>query len=162
MVSSSGREKALPNPSPRVVAVTKKKRTRKSNELSEPALGGVESLDEMGVRTGERVPGAEGVARTGDEEELRGCGGCRGAFGEAATLVRGHALVRVAVHEEPWCGAARGRGQDVQLGAVGLEVLQQAEAEGEPLAGARVDHGELAVAPPGLFLLRGVAVETGH
>src|SRR5918996_3023727 len=150
MVSPSGREKALPNPSTRVVAAMKEKRTRKSNKLSEPALGGVESLDQVGVRTGERVLGAEGVARARDEEELRGCRGGGGLRGEAARLVRGHALVRLAVHNEPRSGAPRGRGQDVELGAVGLQVLQQAEAEGEPLAGARVDHRQLSVAPPGL------------
>src|SRR5215217_3752442 len=119
----------------------------------EPSLCSVEGLDQPRSGTGERVPAAERVIGVGDGQELgRRGGSMRGKTGEPLSFDGGYALVLVAVDDEPRRPPVRRRGQEVELGAVRFQVLQQAEAEGELLAGAGVDHRQLAVAPPGLLL----------
>src|SRR6185295_18495683 len=73
----------------------------------EPRLRRVQRLDELGGRPYERVATAEGVLRAGEDEQLML------ALSESGELVRlfdRHALVRLAVHDQPWRGdGARGR-----------------------------------------------------
>src|SRR5688572_13924658 len=124
---------------------------------AEPALGGIESLDELRSRTDEGMPGPESVACPGDSEQLMVAGG---SLRKTLAVEDRNAFVVFPVHDQPGSTADPGGGEDVQILGMRFQVFEKAEPKGELLAGARIDHRELAVAPPILFLLRRVAVES--
>ena len=68
---------------------------------AEPALGGVQGLDERRGGAGEGVAGAEGVAAAGNPEEIEVFPRPSGGREEAVGLGDGDGLVRLAVDEEP-------------------------------------------------------------